>query len=131
VLAECDRVAGLLPLWRARFTWIAIVAVLSNALLPAAFAVGIGGADANSADRFGFCSATPTRNIPAKTKPALIVHHCALCAIAPDALPPGRQAAVTFLPVVVGEAFPPRPTTALRAPFRNYRTQARAPPATA
>jgi hypothetical protein len=98
--------------WRTRFPWIAIVAALSNALLPSAFAVGNGrlGTD-RSAVRLGFCSAIPARGTPTKTKPALIVHHCALCASAQFVLSPSRQAGLVLAPMVAGEAAPlPRVT---------------------
>jgi len=117
------------PRWRARFASIAIVAVLSNALLPSAFAVGIGrlGTD-SSAVRVGFCSAIPARGTPAKTKPALIVHHCALCAAAQYLLSPSRQAGLALPPVVAGEAAPLPRVTAPNAFQGHSRAQPRAPP---
>jgi len=115
--------------WRARFAWIAIVAVLSNALLPSAFAVGVGrlGTD-NSAVRLGFCSAIPARDAPAKTKPALIVRHCALCAAAQYVSSPSRQAVLASPLVVAGETFSIRGTMRANAWPRHCRAQPRAPP---
>jgi hypothetical protein len=115
--------------WRARFAWIAIVAVLSNALLPSAFAVGVGrlGTD-SSAVGIGFCSAIPAREAPAKTKPALIVHHCALCAAAQYVSSPSRQAVLDSPLVVVGETFFVRGTMGPKAWPRHCRAQPRAPP---
>jgi hypothetical protein len=115
--------------WRARFAWIAIVAVLSNALLPSAFAVGVGrlGVD-SSAARLGFCSAIPAKDTPAKTKPALIVHHCALCAAAQYVLSPSRQAVLASPLVVAGETFSIRGTTGPNVSPRHCRAQPRAPP---
>jgi len=114
--------------WRARFAWIAIVAVLSNALLPSTIAVGVGrlGTD-SSGIRLGLCSAIPARDTPAKTKPALIVHHCALCAAAQYVLSPSRQASLV-LPAVASEApLLPRATAPNAFPGHS-RAQPRAPP---
>jgi hypothetical protein len=115
--------------WRARFAWIAIVAVLNNALLPSAIAVGVGrlGTD-SSGIRLGLCSAIPARDTPAKTKPALIVHHCALCAAAQHVLLPSRQAVLASPLVIVGETSSIRGTTGPNASPRRCRAQPRAPP---
>jgi len=129
LLADRVSVGGRRLRWRARFAWIAIVAVLSNALLPSAFAVGVGrlGTD-SSAVQLGFCSAIPARHAPAKTKPALIVHHCALCAAAQYVLSPSRQAVLASPLVVVGETFSICGTTGPNNSPRHCRAQPRAPP---
>jgi len=116
---------------RYRFAWLALVALLSNALLPAVLVVALAGPRGDR-DTFqpGLCGASPGRDVPGKAKPALLAHHCALCTVAADVLTPPRQASAGFPPTVAGAAFLVRPTTALSPPFRNYRTQPRAPPAT-
>jgi hypothetical protein len=115
--------------WRARFAWIAIVAVLSNALLPSAFAVGTGRLGTDNSDvRLGFCNAIPGRDAPAKTRPSLIVHHCALCAAVADLLPPWRSAGLTSPSVSVSEAFAPRRIMTPSASSRHSQAQPRAPP---
>jgi hypothetical protein len=116
------------PRWGVRFAWIAIVAVLSNSLLPSPFAVGIGRlATASSAVRLGFCGAISARGTPVKTKPALIIHHCALCAAAQYVLSPSRQASLV-LPAVASEApLLPRATAPNAFPGHS-RAQPRAPP---
>jgi hypothetical protein len=88
------------------------------------------GAD-RDAFRPGLCSAFPQRDAPGKANPALLAYHCALCTVAADVLTPPRQAALALPPTVTRTAFLVRPTTALSTPFRNYRTQPRAPPAVA
>jgi hypothetical protein len=131
--ADRHRAAGMRPFWRAQFAWLAIVALLSNALLPSAFAVGVSslGTNNNSTVWLSFCGASPVRGAPARAKPGLFVHHCALCAAAQHVLPPPRQAGPLVAPVGVGDAFlrfcVREPSTSLR----DYRAQPRAPPATA
>jgi hypothetical protein len=121
------------PFWRARFAWLAIVALLSNALLPSALAVGVGslGTNNNSTGWLSFCGASPARDAPARAKPGLFVHHCALCAAAQHVLPPPRQAipfiAHVSLDVALSRPCVREPSTSLR----NYRAQPRAPPAAA
>jgi hypothetical protein len=121
------------PFWRAQFAWLAIVALLSNTLLPSAFAVGVGslGTNNNSAGWLSFCGANPARDAPARAKPRLFVHHCALCAAAQHILPPPRQAGPFAEIVGVDRAFPRRHTREPGSSLRNYRAQPRAPPAAA
>jgi hypothetical protein len=120
------------PFWRAQFAWLAIVALLGNVLLPSAFAVGISsfGSNDNSPVWLGFCGANPARNAPARGKPGLFVHHCALCATGQHVLPP-RQA-IPLLARATGDDCLSGP--GVKEPsssVRNYRAQPRAPPATA
>jgi Protein of unknown function (DUF2946) len=119
--------------WRGRFAWLAIVALLSNALLPSAFAVGIGSLDSNSNGIvwLGFCGAIPHRDAPARSKPGLIVHHCALCAAAQHVLLPPRHAIPLVALASVDDAFLPPRVREPNALFRNYRAQPRAPPTAA
>jgi hypothetical protein len=113
-------------------SWLAVVALLSNALLPPGLVIAVAGQSAASNTfRSGLCSASPGRDSPGKAKPAPLAHHCALCAPAPDVLTPDRQAAVLRSPILSAAAFPSHPTTAPSTPFRNFWTQPRAPPAIA
>ncbi len=114
------------------FAWLALVALLSNSVLPAVLAVGVAAQSADhDAFRLGFCSTAPGRDLPEKGRPKLLVHHCALCAAVPDMLPPGRPPTVAIPFVVIGDLTPPRRATTLDFLFRNYRTQPRAPPTAA
>jgi hypothetical protein len=121
------------PFWRTRFAWIAIVALLSNSLLPSAFAVGIGSlaSENNSIVWLSFCGANAARDAPARGKPGLFVHHCALCAAAPHALPPPRQATPVTAPVTVDLALSRSCVKEPSTSPRNHRAQPRAPPAAA
>jgi hypothetical protein len=120
------------PRFGATFAWLALFALLSNAVLPAVVmaAAGAFGADYGNF-RLGLCRASPTTDVPGKAKPAMPVHRCMLCTPAPDVTPPDRQAALTRSCEIVGEAFPVTGTTLRGARWRNYRTQPRAPPAAA
>ena len=80
---------------RARFAWLALFALLSNAVLPTVLVAAVGGLNpAYDSLRLGLCRASPDGESPGKAKPGLSVHHCALCAAAPDILSPGGSAAV-------------------------------------
>ena len=117
---------------RARFTWLALFALLSNAVLPAVLAAAVGGLNpAHDSLRLGMCRASPDRESPSKAKPGLLVHHCALCTATADLLSPGGSAALARPPMVAVVGLAQRRMTALGSPLRNYRTQPRAPPATA
>jgi hypothetical protein len=114
----------------ARFTWLALFALLSNSALPAVLVVAVGGLNpAYDSLRLGLCRASSDGDSPGKAKPGLPVHHCALCTAAPDILSPGGSAAVARPPMAALAAFALRRTTALGNGWRNYRTQPRAPPA--
>ena len=116
---------------RARFAWLALFALLSNAVLPTVLVAAVGGLNpAYDSLRLGLCRASPDGESPGKAKPGLSVHHCALCAAAPDILSPGGSAAVARPPMVALAAPAVRRTMALGARWRDYRTQPRAPPAT-
>jgi hypothetical protein len=116
----------------ARFTWLALFALLSNAALPAVLVAAVGGLNpAYDSLRLGLCRASPNGDSPGKAKPGLLVHHCALCTAAPDVLSPGGSAAVARRPMPALAALALRRTTAVGDGLRNYRTQPRAPPAAA
>ena len=116
----------------ARFAWLALFALLSNAGLPAVLVAAVEGLNpAYDSLRLGLCRASPNGDSPGKAKPGLPVHHCALCTAAPDGLSPEGSAAVARQPMVALAALVVRRTTALGDRWRNYRTQPRAPPAAA
>jgi hypothetical protein len=121
------------PFWRTRFAWLAIVALLSNGLLPSAFAVGVGSVASrnNSTVWLSFCGASPARDAPARGKPGLFVHHCALCAAVQHVLPPPRQATPVTAPVSVDVALSRSCVKEPSISLRNHRAQPRAPPAAA
>jgi hypothetical protein len=113
----------------ARFTWLALFALLSNALLPAVLVAAVGGLNpAYDSLRLGLCRASPDEESPGKAKPGLLVHHCALCTAAPNILSPGGSAAAAILIIAADEPFARSRTMALGDGLRNYRTQPRAPP---
>src|SRR3984893_11696300 len=113
----------------ARFTWLALIALLSNAALPAVLVAAVGrSSPAYDSLRLGLCRASPDGDSPGKAKPGLLVHHCALCTAAPDILSPGGSAAATILIIAADEPFARSRTMALGDGLRNYRTQPRAPP---
>jgi hypothetical protein len=117
---------------RARFAWLALFALLSNAALPAVLVAAVGGLNpVYDSLPLGLCRASTDGDSPAKARPGLSVHHCALCTVAPDILSPAGSAAVARQPMVALAALAVRRTTALGDRWRNYRTQPRAPPATA
>jgi len=117
---------------RRKLAWLALVALLNNALLPAALVVALVGPSAGRDSLWpGFCGAGPGQDIPGKAKPALLAHHCLLCIAASDVLPPDRQAGIALSAMVAGEVCPPARTTVPGEPWRNYRPQPRAPPARA
>jgi hypothetical protein len=116
--------------FRARFAWLALLALLSSSALPAVVVAAVGGlSPAYDSLRLGLCRASPNGDSPGKAKPGLPVHHCALCTAAPDILSPGGSGAVARPPMAAVAAFALRRTTALGNGARNYRTQPRAPPA--
>jgi len=114
------------------FAWLAVFVLLSNAVLPTVLVIGLAGQSPGRGDlRLDLCSTSPGGDAPGKAKPGLLLHHCALCIAASDVLPPERRPAVALPFVVLVEAYPPGRSTALWDRWRNYRTQPRAPPATA
>jgi hypothetical protein len=113
---------------RAAFCWVALAALLVNVLLPTALSVGIGLLGANR-DTIGssLCSGESGRDFPGKGKPALFVHHCALCTVA-AALPHRRPPGVAYEIQVADAGYPRVQPVSTPTPFRHGRVQARAPP---
>jgi len=113
---------------RAAFCWIALVALLVNVLLPPALSAAIGLLGANR-DTSGssLCSAEPGRDLPGKGKPALLVHHCALCTV-PAALQPRRPPGIAYEIQIADAGYPRIQHILAPTPFRHGRVQARAPP---
>jgi|SRR5580700_691425 hypothetical protein len=70
-----------------RIAWLAVAALLLDALLPVAFA---GAASPPDAPQIGFCRANAP-GIPGKAPVSAPAHHCALCLVAMVALPPPRD----------------------------------------
>jgi hypothetical protein len=116
---------------RAAFCWVALVALLVNVLLPTALSAGIGLLSANH-DTIGssLCSSEPGRDLPAKGKPALLAHHCALCTVQ-AALPLRRPAGMADQIQMADAGYLPIQQVLAPTPFRHGRVQARAPPITA
>jgi hypothetical protein len=130
--ADRHRAAGLRPFRRARFAWLAIFALLSNALLPSAFAVGIGALGTkNSTVWLSVCGANPARDAPTKGRPGLFVHHCALCAAAQHVLQPPREAVLFEARATLDDGHSRPVAKEPSSSVRNYRAQPRAPPAKA
>ena len=107
--------------------WLAVLALLINALIPASLAVA-GGQDAPALS--GWCGAGLGHQ-PAKPDPATVCNHCILCAPTATALgPPAAAQAGAPTPITV----PIRPGLApdvLRQVLRNKSAQPRGPPSTA
>jgi hypothetical protein len=116
---------------RAAFCWVALVALLVNVLLPTALSAGIGLLGANR-DTIGssLCGAEPGRDLPGKGKPALLVHHCALCK-APATLPLRRPPGIAYEIQIADAGYPRIQPVSAPTPFRHGRVQARAPPVAA
>jgi hypothetical protein len=106
--------------------WLTLVAFLGNALLPAGLAAA--GLYHRSSNKpwLALCSAAPDRDLAGKARPALPLHHCALCVMpAAQPLPPAELAPPL--------GFARAPQSLLRrlsaiVPLRHGRVQARAPP---
>jgi hypothetical protein len=71
-------------------TWLAILALLIDALLPTAISAA---ADAPASATSIYCGSTPGKHGPTKQSPAT-PHHCALCLAITTALAPGHLMAV-------------------------------------
>jgi hypothetical protein len=110
---------------RAGATWLVLVALLGNFLLPAALSIVVPREPGRDTPRVGLCGQSPG-DAPGKIKPGLLVQHCPLCAIpaAPPPSPPGF--------VVPGELVDESKlqllTTISVPSIRHGRMQARAPP---
>jgi hypothetical protein len=116
----------------ASFAWLAIVALLGNVLLPASVSIGAvwlaSGSDAPSP---ALCGSASGRGLPGKPKPALLLHHCALCALAPAALLPPHPTGSVLEWATSGKAQPSLRDTTRPPPFGHCWAQPRAPPVAA
>jgi len=99
-----------------------------NVLLPTALSVGIGSLGLKQDTiSSSLCSAEPGRDLPPKGKPALLVHHCALCTV-PAALPPRRPLGIAYEVRMADAGYPRIQPVLAPTSFRHGRVQARAPP---
>jgi len=109
-------------------TWLAIFALLSQTLAPAALITASGVlAPGVASIRSTLCTASPERDSPGKTKPALPVHYCALCTVSTADLyrpPTGFTPNIEIAPTVYPLSGKERPVLRLR----HGQMQARAPP---
>ena len=123
--------SGMCYRWHARFAWLAIVALLSNTLVPSAYAIGVGWlrTDGSGTVQSGFCGSIPASDAPLRGKPGPCVHHCVMGAGAQQALPASREAAPLIGLVVHEEPFSQHPAREPSSSFRSYWGQPRAPPA--
>ena len=113
----------------AALAWLAILALLVDALLPTAVAA-VAGRDPLRAARSIYCGATPNQPSPSKRSPA-VPHHCVFCLVAATGLLPGHAPAVpapqfaeiAVIPFAVSEAAP--------KPLAYAAAQPRGPPVAA
>ena len=108
-------------LWRRAVTWLAFAGLLTNFALPAAISMAAGSVG------FAICRATSPDDLPGKTKPDVLIHHCALCA-APATLPPGPKPGGPLSDAFSERTHAQPRTISLAASSRHGRVQARAPP---
>ena len=80
---------------RAGLTWLAILALLVDALVPTAVSA-VAETDPLAAGRV-YCGATPSQPNPVKQTPA-VQHHCVFCLAAATGLLPGYVPAVSAPP---------------------------------
>jgi hypothetical protein len=118
--------------FRASLAWLAIVALLGNALLPLSVSIGAvwlgSGSDAPSPV---LCGSASGRGLPGKSEPALVVHHCALCALEPAAFFPLDPTGLAFPWGTSGQAQLSLRDTTRPLPFGHCWAQPRAPPVAA
>jgi hypothetical protein len=107
-------------------TWIAIVALLINALLPAELAAAMPAPDAIA---FGICHGSPAPGLPGGQPADLPVHHCPLCLAVSIALPPRGTPALAAPAVAEASGYPLPFLAAAQMPVRHPAAQPRAPPA--
>jgi hypothetical protein len=117
-----DRIAPLHGCRRAGATWLALVALLGNILLPAALSILV----LNEPGRdIHLCRQWPG-DAPGKARPGLLVQHCPFCTV--PAAPLARLPSILVPGEVAKEIQLRLPTTVSIAPIRHGRMQARAPP---
>jgi hypothetical protein len=113
---------------RVAVTWLAVLALLSHALVPAALMLAAGVLKPGVGSiRFALCSASPEHDNPGKAPPGLPTYHCALCTVSaadlcrpPTVLMPNIEIARTV--------YARLGTEWLVLPWRHGQVQARAPP---
>ena len=113
---------------RCGVAWLAVLALLINALVPASLAVAsaLHSAEAMS----GWCGTSPDGHQPTKGAAPVICNHCILCAAASGLAPPGATAAVAPAPTAILIAGGVTPATLPR--LSAYRpAQPRGPPVAA
>jgi hypothetical protein len=119
------RIAPLHGRPRAGATWLAFLALLGNALLPAALSIFVLEEPRRDIPGAGLCGQLPG-DASGKTKPRLLVQHCPLCTVPVAPMPRSPGFAV---PCEVADESQPQPlTTVSVAPTRHSRMQPRAPP---
>ena len=122
------RIAPLHGRPRAGATWLAFLALLGNALLPAALSILVLKEPGRDIPGVGLCGVGPS-DAPGKTKSGLLVQHCPLCTEPAAPLPQPPSIATPGL--IADESRPQLLTTLSVAPIRHGRVQARAPPSAA
>ena len=116
---------------RLAVAWLAVIALLFHALLPAGLLIGTGLLNqAGGAATLTLCSAESDSDVPGKAKPGLPAHNCALCTAPATGLSPPSAGPIGS-PEVAAAAYPRRGTEWKPLLARHGRVQARAPPALA
>jgi hypothetical protein len=100
--------------------WVAVAALVLNVLMPTV----IGSFHTVSAS---LCSTTPRGEVPGKAEPALLVHHCALCAV-PAGLPSRQPPGIAYELRLADAGYPHSRPVVPPIPSRHGQIQARAPP---
>jgi hypothetical protein len=125
LLDNADNAAPLRGHRRAGATWLALVALLSNILLPAALSNFVLREPGRDIPGVGLCGHWPG-DAPGKAKPGLLVQHCPLCTVPAAPLP--RPPSIVVPEGLADESQPQPLKTVSIAPIRHGRMQARAPP---
>jgi hypothetical protein len=116
---------------RSAVTWLAIVALLFHALLPAGLLIGTSLRNQpGGAAKFALCSADSDSDLPGKVKPGLPAHDCSLCTAPATELSPPATGPIAS-PEIAAAVYPRRDTDWKPLLARRGRVQARAPPALA
>jgi len=110
---------------RSGLTWLAILAVLVDALVPTAVSAAAK-ADPLAAGRI-YCGATPSQPNPVKQSPA-VPHHCVFCLAAAIGLLPGYAPAVPAPPLTEIAVAAFAISEAAPKPLANSAAQPRGPP---
>jgi hypothetical protein len=114
--------------WRPTATWLAFVALLSYVVLPSALSIVVGLAEpGRDTPSVGLCSGGRGDAPPGKTKPGLLVQHCALCTVPVATMP--RPQGFAIPGEIADNAQLQLPATVSVVSIRHGGMQARAPPA--